>query len=229
MMLRIQAVVPSGHGRFAASSNTVFDGGEESIASESVYLNPPLRAKVFCVDEKTAIQALDRLDLALPLSPVLSERRGFQYYRHGTLSLYAGLDTQSGKVLGKTAARHTSQEFVEFLTEVVERAPAREVHLILDNLWAYKSHVVRDFLAAYPNAHFHSTPTYSSRLNQVEIWFSKVERDMIVRGVFSSVKDLARKLRRYINAYSAKAMPIQWQYYDPARRIRGNVVSATCR
>ena len=106
---------------------------------------------MFCVDEKTAIQALDRLDPVLPLSPGRAERHGFEYYRHGTLSLYAALDTQSGKVLGRTAARHTSQEFVEFLTEVVERAPAREVHIILDNLSAHKSQLVRDFLATHPN------------------------------------------------------------------------------
>jgi transposase len=142
---------------------------------------------------------------------------------------YAALDTQSGKVLGKTAARHTSQEFVEVLTEVVERAAAREVHIILDNLSAHKSQVVRDFLAANPNVHFHFTPTYSSWLNQVEIWVSKVQRDVIARGIFTSVKDLARKLRRYIGAYSVNAKPIQWKYSDPTRRIRGNVVSATCR
>lgn len=110
---------------------------------------------MFCVDEKTAIQGLDRLDPVLPLSPGRAERHGFEYYRHGTLSLYAALDTQSGKVLGKTAARHTSQEFVKFLTAVVERAPAREVHIILDNLWAHKSQVVRDFLATHPNVHSH--------------------------------------------------------------------------
>ena len=143
------------------------------------------------------------------------------------MSLYATLDTQSGKVLGKTAARHTSQEFVEFLTEVVEQAPAREVHIILDNLSAHKSQLVRDFLATHPNVHFHFTPTYSSWLNQVKIWFSKVERDVIARGIFTSVKDLARKLRRYINAYSANAKPIQWRYSDPTRRIRSYVVSAT--
>ncbi len=140
----------------------------------------------------------------------------------------AALDTQSGKVLGKTAGRHTSQEFVEFLKEVVELAPAREVHIILDNLSAHKSQVVRDFLATPLNVHFHFTPTYSSWLNQVEIWFSKVERDVIARGIFTSVKDLAHKLRRYINAYSANAKPIQWTYSDSTRRIRSNVVSATC-
>jgi transposase len=106
------------------------------------------------------------------------------------LSLYAALDTQSGKVLGKTAVRNTSQEFVGFLTEVVERAPAREVHIILDNLSAHKSQVVRDFLGMHPNVHFHFTPTYSSWLNQVEIWFSKVERNVIARGILTSVKDL---------------------------------------
>jgi transposase len=155
------------------------------------------------------------LDPVLPLSPGRAERHGFEYYRHGTLSLYAALDTQSGKVLDKTAARYTSQEFVEFLTEVVERPPAREVHNILDNLSAHKSQVVRDFLATHLNVHFHFTPTYSSWLNQVEIWFSKLERDVIARGIFGSVKDLARKLRRYINASSANAKPIQWRYSDP--------------
>ncbi len=106
---------------------------------------------------------------------------------------------------------------------------AREVHIILDNLSAHKSQVVSDFLAAHPNVHFHFTPTYSSWLNQVEIWFSKVERDVIARGIFTSVKDLVRKLRRFINAYSANAKSSQWKYSDPTRRNRSNVVSATCR
>jgi transposase len=127
-----------------------------------------------------------------------------------------------------STSRHTSQEFVEFLTEVVERAPAREVHIVLDNLSAHKSQVVHDFLATHPDVHFHFTPTYSSWLNQVEIWFSKVERDVIARGIFTSLQDLARKLRRSINAYSANAKPIRWKYSDPTRRIRSNVVSAIC-
>ena len=185
-----------------------------------LYLNPPQHAAVFCVDEKTAIQALDRLDPVLPLSPGRAERHGFEYYRHGTLSLYAALDTQSGKVLGKTAARHTSQEFVEFLTEVVERAPAREVHVILDNLSAHKTKAVEEYLEANPKVRFHFTPTYSSWLNQVEIWFSKVERDVIARGVFTSVADLARKLRKYIRAYGKSAQPFRWTYTDASRRIR---------
>lgn len=192
-----------------------------------LYLNPPQHAAVFCVDEKTAIQALDRLDPVLPLSPGRAERHGFEYYRHGTLSLYAGLDTKTGKVMGRTAARHTSQEFVDFLSDVVDERPARQqIHIILDNLSAHKTQAVRDFLAAHPNVQLHFTPTYSSWLNQVEIWFSKIERDVIARGVFTSVKDLARKLRRYINAYSANAKPIQWKYSNPSRRIRANDLSA---
>jgi transposase len=119
-------------------------------------------------------------------------------------------------------------DFESKAADIIERTPAREVHIILDNLSAHKSQVVRDFLATHLNVHFHFTPTYSSWLNQVEIWFSKVERDVIAREIFTSVKDLARKLRRYINAYSANAKPIQWRYSDPTRRIRSNLVSATC-
>jgi hypothetical protein len=158
--------------------------------------------------EKTAIQALDRLDPVLPLTPGRAERHGFEYYRHRTLSLYAALDTASGRVHGKTAARHTSREFIAFLKEVVSLCSThRQIHIILDNLSAHKTALVREFLEQNPRVHFHFTPTYSSWLNQVELWFSKIERDVIARGIFTSVSDLARKLRRYINAYSANARP----------------------
>jgi hypothetical protein len=185
----------------------------ESKAADIIglYLNPPQHAAVFCVDEKTAIQALDRLDPVLPLSPGRAERHGFEYYRHGPLSLYAALDTATGRVHGKTAARHTSRDFVAFLHEVVSLCPPhQQIHIILDNLSAHKTALVREFLEQNPRVQFHFTPTYSSWLNQVEIWFSRIERDVIARGVFTSVPDLARKLRRYINAYSANARPIQW-------------------
>ena len=105
-----------------------------------LYLDPPRHAAVFCVDEKTAIQALDRRDRVLPLSPGRAERHGFEYKRNGTLSLYAALNTKTGQVHGKTAARHTSQDFVEFLGEVVARCePDQEIHIILDNLSAHKT------------------------------------------------------------------------------------------
>jgi len=109
---------------------------------------------------------LDRLDPVLPLSPGRLERHGFEYYRHGTLSLYAALNTLSGEVLGKTATRHTSQEFVAFLADLVANQPrGKEIHIIADNLSAHKNHRVEQFLAAHPRLHLHYTPTYSSWLN----------------------------------------------------------------
>jgi transposase len=212
--------------RYMASDDPEFETKAADIIG--LYLNPPQHAAVFCVDEKTAIQALDRLDPVLPLSPGRVERHGFEYYRHGTLSLYAALETATGRVHGKTAARHTSQDFITFLKEVVALCPPRQkIHIILDNLSAHKTKLVRQFLEQNPRVSFHFTPTYSSWLNQVELWFAKIERDVIARGVFTSVSDLARKLRRYINAYSANARPIRWKYSDTTRRIRSNEFTAT--
>jgi transposase len=185
-----------------------------------LYLNPPQHAAVFCVDEKTAIQALDRKDPVLPLSPGRAERHGFEYFRHGTLSLYAAFNTQTGEVLGKTAARHTSAEFVAFLTDLVTNQPAgKEIHVIADNLSAHKTQRVDGFLAQHPNVHLHFTPTYASWLNQVQLWFAKIERDVITRGVFTSVPDLKRKLMRYIRQYNKAPKPVKWKYFDTSRRI----------
>jgi transposase len=204
--------------RYMASDDPEFERKAADIIG--LYLHPPQHAAVFCVDEKSAIQALDRLDPVLPMSPGRAERHGFEYYRHGTLSLYAALDVRSGKVHGTTAARHTSDEFVEFLHEVVELCPPQqEIHVILDNLSAHKTHKVSGFLQDHPNVNLHFTPTYSSWLNQVEIWFSRIERDVIARGVFTSVRDLARKLIRYVRAYSKTARPFRWKYSDVRRRV----------
>jgi transposase len=186
--------------RYMPSDDPEFEAKAADIIG--LYLNPPQHVAVFCVDEKTAIQALDRLDPVLPLSPRRAERHGFEYYRHGTLSLYAALDTTTGRVHGKTAARHTSRDFVDFLKEVVSRCPPEQpIHIILDNLSAHKTALVQEFLEQNPRVRFHFTPTYSSWLNQVELWFAKIQREVIARGVFTSVPDLARKLRRCINAY----------------------------
>jgi transposase len=185
-----------------------------------LYLNPPDHAAVFCVDEKSAIQALDRLDPVLPLSPGRAEAHGFEYYRHGTLSLYAALDTRSGEIIGKTAQRHTSTEFVDFLAHVVASQPlGRQIHVIADNLSAHKTKLVDDFLAHHSQVRIHFTPTYSSWLNQVEIWFAKIQRQVIARGIFSSVDDLRRKILRYIRHYNKTATPIKWSYSSPAKRI----------
>src|SRR6267154_4553578 len=124
--------------RYMASDDPDFEAKAADIIG--LYLKPPQHAAVFCVDEKTAIQALDRLDPVLPLSPGRAERHGFEYYRHGTLSLYAALETRTGTILGKTALRHTSAEFVAFLGEIVAHQPAgRAIHIIADNLSAHKT------------------------------------------------------------------------------------------
>jgi transposase len=201
---------------------TTSDPDFETKAADIIglYLNPPQHAAVFCVDEKTAIQALDRKDPVLPLSPGRAERHGFEYYRHGTLSVYAAFNTRTGEVLGKTAARHTSAEFVAFLTDIVVNQPrGKEIHVIADNLSAHKTQRVEQFLADHPKVHLHFTPTYSSWLNQVELWFAKIERDVIARGVFTSVSDLKRKLMRYIRQYNKVPKPVKWKYFDPTRRV----------
>jgi transposase len=208
---------------YMASDDPEFE--EKAADIIGLYLKPPAHAAVFCVDEKSAIQALDRLDPVLPLSPGRAERHGFEYYRHGTLSLYGALNTQTGEVLAKTSARHTSAEFVDFLAKIVDSQPAdRQIHVIADNLSAHKTRKVFEFLEANPAVRIHYTPTYSSWLNQVEIWFSKIQRDVISRGVFTSVKDLARKLMGYIRNYNKTATPIRWIYKNVDHRINPDAI-----
>lgn len=195
----------------------------ETKAAEVIglYLNPPAHAAVFCVDEKTAIQALDRKDRMLPLSPGRAESHGFEYKRNGTLSLFAALNTATGEVLGKTAPRHTSAQFVAFLAGVVSSQPqGREIHVICDNVSSHKTPAVQAFLAGHADVSLHYTPTYSSWLNQVENWFARIQRDVITRGIFTSIKDLDKKLMRYIRQYNKSATPLKWKYADPRRRIR---------
>ena len=175
---------------------------------------------MFCVDEKPARQALDRKDPVVPLSPGRAERPGVEYVRHGTLSLYAAFNTTTGEVLGKTAPRHTSAEFVAFLTDIVTHQPkGKEIHGIADTLSAHKTARVEAFLAQDPRVPLHFTPTYAAWLNQVERWFAKIERDVIARGVFTSVPELKRKRMRYIRHYNTQPKPVKWKYFDASRRI----------
>lgn len=209
--------------RYLVSNDPDFETKAADIIG--LYLNPPAHAAVFSVDEKTAIQALDRHDPVLPLSPGRAERHGFEYYRHGTLSLYAAFNTKTGQVLGRTAKRHTSAEFVAFLTDIVAHQPRnKEIHVIADNLSAHKTERVEAFLDEHSNLHLHFTPTYSSWLNQVELWFAKIERDVITRGVFTSVSDLKRKLMRYIRQYNQTPKSVKWKYFDPSRRITSKAI-----
>jgi transposase len=204
--------------RYMLSDDPQFE--EKAADVIGLYLHPPQHAVVFAADEKTAIQALDRLDPVLPLSPGRAERHGFEYYRHGTLSLYAALNTSTGEIIGQTVPRHTSAAFVDFLGDVVASQPRRrEIHVIVDNLSAHKTKGVDAFLDAHPRVHLHFTPTYASWLNQVELWFAKIERDLLARGIFTSLPDLARKIRRYITRYNDDPKPIRWTYSNPAHRI----------
>jgi transposase len=205
--------------RYVASKDPDFESKAADILG--LYLHPPHHAAVFCVVEKTAIQALDRKDPIRRPSPGRAERHGFEYFRHGSLSLFAALNTKTGMVFGKTAERHTSQALVAFLADLLTHVPAkREVHIICDNLSAHKTKRVEEFLAAHPHGHLHFTPTYRSWLNQVELWFSKIERDLIHRGVFTSTNDLARRIMTYIRRYHNDPRPIKWKHNNPARRIR---------
>lgn len=212
--------------RYVTSDDPDFETKAADIIG--LYLKPPANAVVFSVDEKSHIQALDRRDPVLPLSPGRAERHGFEYKRNGTLSLYAALNVGTGRVEGMTATRHTSAEFVRFLDRVVATQPKRrDIHIIADNLAAHKTPGVAAWLAAHPRVTMHYTPTYSSWLNQVELWFAKVERDMIARGIFTSTADLRRKLMQYIRAHNKTCQPIQWAYSNVKHRIRAPRTSGT--
>lgn len=212
--------------RYLTSNDPDFEAKAADIIG--LYLNPPASAVVFSVDEKSHIQALDRLDPVLPLSPGRAERHGFEYRRNGTLSLYAAIDVATGQVEEMTAKRHTSAEFLRFLDRLVATEPGgRRIPIIADNLSAHKTKAVTAWLEAHPRVEIHYTPTYSSWLNQIELWFSKIERDMIARGIFTSTTDLARKLMQYIRAHNKTCQPFQWSYSNPKHRITATRTSLT--
>ena len=201
-----------------ASNAPLFEAKAAQIIG--LYLKAPTHAAVFCVDEKSAIQALDRLAPLLPLAPGRAERHGFAYDRPGTLSLFAALEVGRGQVLGKTASRHSSAEFVAFLGELVAHQPAgRPMHIMADNLSAHKTKAVAEFLQRHRQVQLHFTPPYSSWLNQIELWFSQLQRDVIACGIFHSKLDLRRKIMRYIRTYNKKAKPFKWSYRNLSHRL----------
>jgi transposase len=204
--------------RYMASPDPDFEAKAKKILG--LYLNPPANAVVVCVDEKTAMQALDRTQPALPMRAGRPERQSVEYVRHGTVSLLAALEVHTGKGLGRCVARHTSQEFVRFLDEAVVGQRGKQIHVILDNLSAHKTAGVKAWLDRHPNVQLHYTPTYSSWLNQVEIWLGMITRDCIRRGVFKSVPNLVAKIMAYIRLYNRNAQPFRWTYRYPKKRIR---------
>jgi transposase len=176
-----------------------------------LYLNPPERAVVLCVDEKSQIQALDRTQPLLPLRPGQAERRTHDYKRHGTTSLFAALDVAAGKVIGHCFARHRAQEFRRFLDTIEARVPADlEVHLVLDNAGSHKTKLIRDWLAKRPRWHVHFTPTSASWLNQVERFFSSLTERALRRGAHRSTAELEAAIHAYIDAHNADPKPFRW-------------------
>jgi transposase len=175
-----------------------------------LYLHPPEKALVLCVDEKSQIQALDRTQPLLPMRPGQVERRTHDYVRHGTATLFAAFDVASGDVTGRVYSRHRHQEFLKFLQVIDHAHPDVELHLVLDNYRTHKHPVVREWLAAHPRFHLHFTPTSASWMNQVETWFSVLHRQAIERGVFRSVRALMNAIQRFLDSWDDHKHPFVW-------------------
>ena len=176
-----------------------------------LYLAPPATAAVFCVDEKPQIQALERTAPVLPMIPGIPERRSFDYTRHGTVDLFAALNTATGKVIGKLAPQHTAEDFRDFLNDIDRQVePGLAVHVICDNLSAHKAPAVHKWLLAHPRFELHFTPTYSSWISQVERWFAELERRCLERGTFCSLDALKTALEEWISTWNETARPFKW-------------------
>src|SRR5947208_2591581 len=175
-----------------------------------LYLNPPERAIVLCVDEKSQIQALERTQPILPIRPGLPERATHDYLRHGTATLFAALEVATGRVTEQIFDRHRHQEFLRFLKRVAKAYPRRDLHIVLDNYGTHTHPVVRSWLERHPRIHLHFTPTGASWLNMVEIFFGIITKQAIRRGSFSSVKELVVAIRRFIDAWNERCEPFEW-------------------
>jgi transposase/transposase-like protein len=193
---------------FKFSTDPELDAKVRDIVA--LYLNPPERAVVVCVDEKSQIQALDRTAPILPLRPGLPEKRTHDYVRHGTTTLFAALDIATGKVVDACYPRHRHIEFLDFLKHVAKAYPRRELHVVLDNYGTHKHPTVRAWLARNPRIVLHFTPTSGSWLNMVEIFFGIITRQAIRRGTFTSVHDLIAAIRRFIDGWNERCEPFVW-------------------
>lgn len=175
-----------------------------------LYLNPPERAIVLSVDEKTQVQALDRTQPMLPLKPGQVERHTHDYKRNGTLSLFAALEVATGRVTNEARARHTGDDFLAFLRRLAREYPTGEVHVILDNVSTHKTPDVQAWLGRHKRFTFHFTPTSASWMNQVETWFSILTRQAIRRGSFESVRALTAAIERFTREWNTGASPFSW-------------------
>ena len=194
---------------FKLSSDPLFVEKVRDIVG--LYLDPPERALVLCVDEKSQIQALDRSRPLLPLRPGQVERRTHDYMRHGTTTLFAALDIATGEIIGQCFPRHRSREFLKFLRTLEAQVPDDlDVHLVMDNDATHKTPAVQRWLARHPRWHVHFTPTGASWLNQVERFFALLTEKQLRRGVHRSTQELEHAIRRYIDTVNANPRPFRW-------------------
>ncbi len=176
-----------------------------------LYLRPPDKALVLCVDEKSQIQALERTQPLLPLGMGYTECTTHDYLRHGTTTLFAALDVATGQVIAQCKPRHRHQEYLQFLRHIDANVPPElDVHLVVDNYATHKHAKVKAWLAQRPRYHVHYTPTYGSWLNQVERWFGIISQRAIRRGSFKSVKELIEKIQQFIDGYNKNSTPFTW-------------------
>jgi transposase len=178
-----------------------------------LYLNPPENVVVWSVDEKTGMQAKSRINPTRPAMPGIPVRREFEYRRHGTAVLFAALNVHEGDVAGWVTDSTRSENFVEFLGDLVAQTPAGlDLHCIVDNLKTHSTDLVEEFLDQHPHVHLHFTPTHASWLNQIELFFSILERRLLRRGEFGSVDELAGRVIAFIKDYNRRAAPFRWTY-----------------
>lgn len=185
-----------------------------------LYMSPPQNALVICVDEKTQIQALDRTQPELPLKAGNPKRQTATYKRNGTVSLIAALAVHSGEITAKTMESNNAENFLKFLKTLDRKYRNKKLHIIADNLSIHKHKDVKEWLAGKRKIHLHFTPTYSSWLNQVEIWFNILTKDVVKGGIWQSSEQLASQLMEYIKTYNeTRAKPFRWTYTGEVLRI----------
>lgn len=194
---------------FKLSSDPLFVEKVRDIVG--LYLAPPDRALVLCVDEKSQIQALDRTQPLLPMRPGQVERRTHDYKRHGTTSLFAALDVKAGTIIGRCMPRHRAREFRQFLDTVEKNVPSDlDIHIVMDNASSHKTKLIRNWFAKRPRWHPHFTPTSSSWINQVERFFALLTEQQIKRGAHRSTAELEAAITTYINQRNAEPKPFRW-------------------
>ena len=212
---------------FKRSTDPEFEAKLRDVVG--LYLNPPDKAIVLSVDEKSQIQALDRTQPMLPVRPGLPASRTHDYVRHGTTTLFAALEVATGKVTDACYPRHRNVEFLKFLRQVAKAYPRRKLHIVVDNYAAHKHPNVAKWLARNPRITLHFTPTSASWLNLVETFFSIITRQAIHRGSFTSVPDLIAAIRRFIDAHNDRCEPFTWTKTadDILAKLKPQTTSAT--